>query len=97
MAVQYYDYHSSPEELRFKTISEFKFCMDCGAELDFMWKEIHVGIVPYGRDKKISIYLWNQPETEQVFDTADDALEYMVGSDRLRDIITQVTVLDRTI
>ena len=51
----------------------------------------------YGKDKKISIYLWNRPETEQIFNTADDALEYMVGSDRLRDVITQVTVLDRTI
>jgi hypothetical protein len=31
------------------------------------------------------------------FDNANNALEYMVGSDRLRDVITQVTVLDRTI
>ena len=38
-----------------------------------------------------------EPETEQIFNSADDALEYMVGSDRLRDVITRVTVLDRTI
>ena len=29
--------------------------------------------------------------------TSDEVLEYMVGSDRLRDVITQVTVLDRSI
>ena len=28
---------------------------------------------------------------------ADEVLEYMVGEDRLRDVIMQVTVLDRTI
>ena len=46
---------------------------------------------------KITIYVWNRPETECCFDTVDDALEYMVGSDRMRDVITRVTVLDRTI
>ena len=30
-------------------------------------------------------------------DTADEVLEYMVGDDRLRDVITQVTVTERTI
>lgn len=45
----------------------------------------------------ITIYHWNQPDTECCFNTADDAIEYMVGSDRLRNVITRVTVLDRTI
>ena len=89
--------HNSLEENRFKTISDFKWCMRCGGEVELEWNGIHFGIVPYGEAKKISIYLWNRPETERVFNTADDALEYMVGGDRLRDVITQVTVLDRTI
>lgn len=46
---------------------------------------------------RIIAYLWGQPDTTQYFATADDVLNYMVGSDRLRDVITQVTVLDRTI
>ena len=36
-------------------------------------------------------------DTEKWCDTADEMLEYMVGEDRLRDVITQVTVLDRTV
>jgi len=35
--------------------------------------------------------------TEKWCNTADEVLEYMVGDDRLRDVITQVTVWDRTI
>ena len=35
--------------------------------------------------------------TEKWCDTADEILEYMVGEDRLRDVITQVKVWDRTI
>jgi len=34
---------------------------------------------------------------EKWCDTADEVLEYMVEDDRLRDVITQVTVWDRTI
>ena len=88
---------NSLEENRFKTISEFRWCMDCGAEIELEWKGVHFGIVRYGIDDKITAYLWNRDDTAQAFDSADDALEYIVAGDRLRDVITQVTVLDRTI
>lgn len=35
--------------------------------------------------------------TEKWCDTADEILEYMVSGDRLRDVITQVKVWERTI
>ena len=88
---------NTPEQNRFITISDFKDCMIRGGEVEIEWHGVHYGIIRYGKDDKITIYIWNQPETERCFETADDALEYMVGSDRLRDVITQVTVLDRTI
>ena len=67
-----------------------------GAEIEFEWNGITYGVVRYGTDNKITIYIANRPETEKVCETADDALEYMVGEDRLRDVITQVHVLART-
>ena len=36
-------------------------------------------------------------ESDRDYDTPDEALEYIVGGDRLRDVITQVEVLYRTI
>lgn len=85
------------EDNRFKSIEDFKLCMRSGGEVELEWKGIHFGIVPTEDRKEISIYHWYQEETEQIFPTADAALEYRVGPDRLRDVITQVTVLDRTI
>ena len=38
-----------------------------------------------------------KPETEKWCDNADKVLEYIVGEDRLRDVITEVTVWDRAI
>lgn len=83
--------------LNFTTISDFKECMRWGGEVEFVWNGIHYGVVRCGTNKKVTIYQANCPETEKVCDTADEALEYMVGYGRLRDVITQVTVSARTI
>lgn len=54
-------------------------------------------MIRYGTDHKITICQCGHPETEKVCETAKEALEYMVGEDRLRDVITQVRVVERTI
>lgn len=37
------------------------------------------------------------PDTNVFYDTPDELLEHRVGKDRLRDVITKVTVIDRTL
>ena len=88
--------HNSLEDNRFKTKAEFLDVLSRGAELELMWTGVQFGIVPEGKEKQICIYLWNRPETEQIFQDAKAALEYQVASDRLGDVITQVTVIDRS-
>lgn len=86
---------NSLDENRFKTISDFKWCVNDGGEVEFIWNNITYTIThPEG---KINISEADKPETEKWCQTADGVLEYMVGKDRLRDVITQVTVTDRTI
>lgn len=83
--------------LNFESISEFKQSLSWGAEIEFEWKGKAYGVIRYGTDNKITIYEAYKPETEKVCETADDALEYIVGGDRLRDVITKVNVVSRTI
>ena len=86
---------NTPEQNRFTTISDFKWCVNSGGEIDFVWNGSEYGI---SRSKGwIIIYSWGKPDTTKYYQTADEILDHRVGSDRLRDIITQVTVLDRTI
>ena len=86
---------NSIEENRFKTINEFKWCVNDGGEVEFIWNNITYTIThPEG---KINISEANKPETENWCNSADEVLEYRVGKDRLRDVITKVTVTDRTI
>lgn len=89
--------YASSESMRFTSISDFKRSISWGCEAEFEWKGVLYGVIRYGTDNKITIYVADRPETEKVCETADDALEYMVGEDRLRDVITKVTVLSRTI
>ena len=53
--------------------------------------------VPSAHSQFSEDHVPGQPDTTQYFTTTDDVLNYMVDSGRLRDVITQVTVLDRTI
>lgn len=83
--------------MNFETISEFKRSLRWGAEIEFVWNNITYGVVRYGTDNKMTIYQANRPDTEKVCDTADDVLEYMLGDDRLRDVVTKVQVVSRSI
>ena len=87
--------YNTYEDNRFKTISEFNECIIRGGEVEFTWQGINYSVTSYA--DKISISQFYSQETERLFDTPDEALEYMVGEDRLRDVITQVTVIERTI
>lgn len=88
---------NTPSQNRFESISDFKWCMRCGGEVEFIWNGVHYGIVRFGLGGKITAYECDKPDSYKSFDSADDALEYIVGGDRLRDVITQVIVCDRTI
>ncbi len=86
---------NTTEQNRFVTISDFKWCMRQGGEVDFEWKNKRYSITH--RTFGISISEANKQETEKICKDADEVLEYMVGEDRLRDVITKVTVWNRTI
>lgn len=87
---------NTPEQNRFTTISDFKTCMRWHGEVEFAWNGDIYSITHCGNGQ-IGISMAYREDTEKLCDTSDEVLEYMVGSDRLRDVITQVTVLDRTI
>lgn len=86
---------NSADQNRFVTISGFKTCMRWHGEVEFMWENTVYNITHY--NGYISISHSRCQETEKLCKSFDEVLEYIVGTDRLRDVITQVTVLDHTI
>ena len=94
--------HVDPENYRFKTISDFKDCMSRGGEVEFEWN--NKTYCAFGKLQKtvnsaiqMCISEAYKPETEKWCDNADEVLEYVIDGQRLREIITKVTVWDRTI
>ncbi len=105
MSIQYVP-KNTPEQNRFTSISDFKWSMKCGGEVQFIWNGVNYccfgHITPkHSAERKMLICQAGAGEeierTEKWCDTADEVLEYRVGHDRLRDVITQVTVIERTI
>ena len=93
------------EAMRFKTISEFKDCVKRGAEIVIEWNGIEYGIftVPINQRKDSKIHYISRFGNAEVHratvlyaETPDEILEYMVGENRLRDVITKVYVNERT-
>ena len=82
------------EDDHFKTISDFKKCMRFHGEVVLQWHSEQYGVFWDGSRYCIAK---KDGSHEKWCDTADEVLEYMVGNNRLRDVITQVTVIERTI
>ena len=83
-----------PGSMNFESIREFKDCIIRGGEPVFAWKGVCYGVCFHGEGYCIA------PEDgkgEQLCKTPDEVLEYIVSGDRLRDVITQVTVIDRSL
>lgn len=96
---------NTPEDNRFKSISDFKWCVNSGGEVQFEYHNKVFGIspklkkTPNGPIQMLisQVCIENPEETEKWCDTADEVLEYIIDGIRLRDIITEVEVTDRTI
>ena len=82
------------ENDRFKTILDFKDCMRFHGEVVLEWHAEQYGIFWDGSRYCIAKI---DGSCEKWCNTADEVLEYRVGKGRLRDVITKVTVTDRTI
>lgn len=95
---------------RFESVSEFWWCIHDGGEVGFAWKgkaysviqpdHFYIGEAHYIKDGNYYNLLSHEPydiSCALCCDTPDEVLEYRVGGDRLRDIITQVRVFDRTL
>lgn len=85
-----------PEGPDFETISDFKFCMQYGGEVEFSWNGKSYSIT-HRQSGEIGISEAYKQETEKLCEDADEVLEYIIDGVRLRDIITEVEVTDRTI
>lgn len=86
----------SNDAYRFKAISEFTDVLNREAEIEFEWKGVDYSLTPVdGCFFSIAVAL--RQETEKLYDTVDGVLEHMLGDDKLRDVVSKVNVIGRTL
>ncbi len=90
-----YSYKNSPKDNRFKTIAEFQPSIRWGSEIAFEYKNKIYSITR--ENEKINISEAYKQEAEANYDDCEDLLNHMIEGKKLREIITEVTVTDRTI
>ena len=86
------------EEMRFKTISEFKQFIKSGQLCNIAWqgKNYHICTLWMNGDKKILLADMDA-EKEWLFKDVDDLLMHQMDEYHLKDIITQVEVWERSV
>ena len=91
------DYSNYPDYNIFESLSDFKWCVHDGSEIEFVWNE-KVYSITRCDNGKISIAQSYRQETEGIFNTVDDLLLYELETgELLKDIILKATITDRTL
>lgn len=94
------------EEDCFLTLDEFKDCISRGGEVVFRWEQTEYGVglvasptrfTASGNQTLQYCVAYTDGSHEKLYDTPDGVLEYMVGEERLGDIITIAQITYRTI
>lgn len=81
----------------FKTKFEFKDAISRGCDLCFEWKGTEYGIFPAENNQRLFCKLGNDCSEDIYFSTIDDVMNYKLGEDKLIDICTKISVIERNI
>lgn len=89
--------HSNKDDLKFESISDFKYALIYGREIQFEWNGIEYGAFNDSSDKddgeKVFFFCEARKDDEGVyFKSADDLLDFVLDGRPLREFITEVTV-----
>ena len=81
----------------FTTKYEFKDAINRGCDLGFEWQGIEYGIFPAENDQWLVCLLGDDDSQDVYYNTIDDVMNHRIGEDKLIDICTKFTVIERSI
>jgi len=87
-------FYDTPEN--FKSEDEFIDCFNrgCEAQFDYDGKSYSVG---FAQERRFGICEAYHEENETCYDTAEALLDHPIGNKRLRDILRDMEVTERTV
>lgn len=86
-----------PDYNKLNTISDFKWCVIHGGEIEFVWKD-KIYSITHDTNKQIGISQIYRQDTEEVYENVDQLLTYTLETgEKLNDIITRAEISSRTL
>lgn len=85
-----------PDDDKFKTIDEFKWVMWQGGEVGFTWNGKGYFVSAAREENKIYISENCKQETECYYNNVEKLLDHVIDGKKLRQIIKDVEVTDRS-
>lgn len=83
---------------QFESISDFKFSLIHGREIEFRWNGVDYGAFHEGvGDKSFLLCESYKKNTDAYFHSADELLDFVIQGKKLREIITNIEVLWRNL
>lgn len=80
----------------FESVSDFILSLNHGREIEFCWKGVYYGAF-HEEDNVYSVNESDKPETEVVFNSVNELMDFVIQGQPLKDIITRVEVCWRNI
>lgn len=81
------------DDLKFESVSDFKFALINGGEIEFEWNGISYGAFREGENEDIFFLCEAYKNDDGVFfKTVDELLDYVIDGRPLREFVTEVTV-----
>lgn len=82
----------NPDNQNFKTLSEFKIYLSCGANVGFKYNNIEYGIEGHNNSFDIWIY-YNGDIANNL--TLEEVLDYKLDGTKIRDLILNAEITER--
>ncbi len=76
---------------------EFKDTISRGCDLGFEWQGIEYGIFPAENNQWLVCLLGDDDSKDIYYNHVDDVMNHKIGDDRLIDICTKFTVIERSL
>lgn len=82
----------NPDDYKFKTLSEFKFYLSCGANVGFEYNNVEYGIEGHNNSFDIWIY-YNGDIANNL--TLEEVLNYQLDGTKIKDLILNAEITER--
>lgn len=82
----------NPDDDKFESVEEFRFVLDCGANVGFEYNGVEYGIE--GHNDSFDIWIYNKGDIANGL-TLEEALDYELDGKKIKDIILDATIIER--